>query len=255
MTPGSLQTTTATRLDNVHNWYLNFGVSFGIFAFFLYLLIILRTFVSISRLKEVALHNGRIAGTVTSFVAFFLDGLVSIEQPGLGIWLFLLAGVIVSREKESYKTSPNKQLAIRFTRNKKMILLKTLWVLNSFVLLITTSIISYRIWNDAQLRARIQAVMVGQVTSLNIEQIVSSSINLRSEPEYAVKTLDPLANLGQIEKIDQISAIVYEYNRESIQASLIRVRVLGALNRDSEGCSIRRRLIMNTPWDKEQLFE
>jgi hypothetical protein len=254
MSPGSLQTTTATRLDNVHNWYLNFGLSFGLFALFLYLLIILRTFVSIARLKEVALQNGGIAGASTTFLAFFLDGLVSIEQPGLGIWLFLLAGVVVSAEKEFYKSSPNNNLAIRFMSNRRANLLKIILVLNSIVLLINTSMITYRIWNDAQLRSRIQAVLVGQVTNTNLTQIASYSINLRSEPEYAVKAFDPLANLGQIQKIEQISARVYEYNPESIQASLIQAKVLEVLNRDSEGCSIRRRLIRNSPWDKEQLL-
>ena len=65
--------------------------------------------------------------------------------------------------------------------------------------------------------------------------------------------MKPLAEIGDARKLDAISEASYNYYPLSIQASLIRADVLRALGRDAESCSLREALLLNTPWDFNQL--
>ena len=183
----------------------------------------------------------------------FIDGLVSLEQPGIGIWLYLFAGIAtassVEQTGDASESSTPKGLHIKIPFG----VAKVATIAISLFLLISCAAISQRIYFDAILRSNVQTALLNKATAQTISSIERATIKLNSEPEYSTQALRPLAALGDAVRLDSISKAVYDYYPNSIQSSLIRADVLNALNRDNESCPIREVLIKNTPWDLRQL--
>jgi len=254
MSPGSLQLITTTRMDNAHNWFLNLGANYGLISMFFLLGILGVAFLySASHLKNLGKSGVVAVSSSVAFVSMFIDGLVSLEQPGIGIWLYLFAGVAVATANEQISNTSERNSRkgqnskIPFTSFK----FATLGI--SFFLLLSFISLSQRIYFDAILRSNVQTAVLNKATAQTVSNIELATIELRSDPEYSTQALPPLAALGDAGRLDAISKAVYDYYPNSIQASLIRADVLKALNRESESCPIRSTLLRNTPWDFSQL--
>jgi hypothetical protein len=183
----------------------------------------------------------------------FIDALVSIEQPGIGIWLYLFAGIALGGYLESNTKKYNAGMSDSILRRKSRITSQIIILINIIFLLFSVVLVSNRIISDSILRANVQSALLNKGTGTTFSTIEKMALRLRAEPEYAVQALRPLAALGDIGKIDSVSNAYYSYYPLSIQANLIRADVLRALNREREACAIRSLLLRNTPWDSIQL--
>jgi len=257
MSPGSLKTITLTRMDNAHNWYLNLAANYGIITLIFLLLIFgyvliagIRLFIETNYLDAFSLAS------FTAFVAMFIDGLVSLEQPGIGVWLYLFAGVIVGTWLNYKKNNfgGEQRLKVRSKKSAAFIM-QAFLVATIAALAISNLLLSNRVIGDALLRTNVQTQLIGKGTPTTLQQIGSDAITLRAEPEYAVQALKPLADAGAGSLINNVSKASYDYYPNSIQATLIRADVLVALGRVDESCPLRIILINNTPWDMYQLKE
>jgi O-antigen ligase len=254
MSPGSLKLITTTRMDNAHNWFLNLGANYGLISLaFLMAILGIAFFYFASHLKNLGKSDPVAVSASVAFVCMFIDGLVSLEQPGIGIWLYLFAGVAVgSSIKNSYhreeKSSAQGANAVFPNRISAFVTLTI-----SSMLFAAVFLLGQRIYFDAVLRSNVQTALLNRATVETVSKIEYVTIKLKSDPEYSTQALRPLAALGDAEKIDSISKATYNYYPNSIQASLIRADVLRALNRERESCEIRGLLIENTPWDFNQL--
>jgi len=254
MSPGSLKIITTTRMDNAHNFYLNLGANYGLISMIFLLAILLYSFrACVHNFNDLGNMNAVAVATSVAFIAMFVDGLVSLEQPGLGIWLYLFAGMAVSAAKSSFNSSiPHSDLSPK-DNSKKNVAAKLMAGIGMTVLVLCALTIGNRVIFDGKLRSDVQTVLLNQGTNETLVNIESSAIRLASEPEYIVQSLKPLAGIGDASKLDAISEASYNYYPLSIQASLIRADVLRALGRDAESCSLREALLLNTPWDFNQL--
>jgi hypothetical protein len=254
MSPGSLKLITSTRMDNAHNWFLNLGANFGLISLGLLSVLFGCVFyASTMLLKSQNLSNPVSVSSAIAFVAMFLDGLVSIEQPGLGIWLYFFAGVTIASRRELSESSIQANSRSRQFPIINRSILRTVNITLLVGLLGSSLAISYRIYFDGVLRSNVQSALLYNGTTQTISNIETATIKLKSEPEYSVQGLRSIAALGDAVKLDSISKAVYEYDPNSIQASLIRADVLRALNRNTDGCPIYGRLLINTPWSKVAL--
>jgi len=254
MSPGSLKLITTTRMDNAHNWFLNIGANYGLISmFFLLAILAVALFYSASHLKNQSKSSAMAVSASVAFVCMFIDGLVSLEQPGFGIWLYLFSGVAIALGREHEGNSKDGNSTI--SRNSKLPLAISRVAPMSVIilLLVSSAVLSHRIYFDAILRSNVQTALLNKATTQTVSNIERATIKLRSDPEYSVQALRPLATLGDAGKLDSISKAVYEYYPNSIQASLIRADVLKALNRNFESCEMRSLLLKNTPWDFNQL--
>jgi hypothetical protein len=257
MSPGSLKLITTTRMDNAHNWYLNLAANFGLIALFFLLLIFCAVFLAGFRI--IRQRNKLNPFSVASFAAFcaiFIDGLVSLEQPGLGIWLYFFAGITIGNNINTNSSIHNKVgiQDLKSSLSQKKIQ-RALVFIQVTALFFSTVATSARVIQDALLRNAIQTQLSVGVTEANLESIASAAVNLKSEPEYAVQSLKYLALAGDDKQIEKVSKATYEYNMTSIQAMLIRAEVLRALGRTKEACSFRLKLLENTPWEYELLHQ
>jgi hypothetical protein len=188
-----------------------------------------------------------------AFVVMFIDGLVSIEQPGLGIWMYVFAGVAIASWRELSESSTPGKTSQRQKSKLNSFTLKIVNLTLLIGLLVSSLAISHRIYFDGVLRSNVQAILLNKGSVETLSKIESAALNLKSEPEYAVKALNPMSAVGDAQKIDSISEAFYNYYPNSIQANLIRADVLRAFNRQFESCPLRRTLIENMPWDFDQL--
>ncbi len=117
MSPGSLRIITTTRMDNAHNWYLNLAANYGILVLLFYMLILGSVFVyGIRNLSTNGLSKPFSTAAFAAFLALFIDGLVSIEQPGIGIWLYLFGGITIG----SWISSVNPLTASEYAQKSKL---------------------------------------------------------------------------------------------------------------------------------------
>jgi len=154
MSPGSIKIVTATRLDNAHNWFLNLAANYGAIATFLLIAILLVVFYAgFFLMKSGVFLNVFPISAFAAFIALFIVGLVSLEQPGLGIWLYLFAGLVVGSWLE-LRLKNTQQF-----QNQKVQSFKSISSLErSFLLLCISALIvsslnlSARVIQDAKLR-------------------------------------------------------------------------------------------------------
>jgi len=254
MAPGSLKLITTTRMDNAHNWYLNLIANFGLISGLMLMVIIgIVIFSAVMFLRGQDKKNPLILGSIVAYLALFIDGLVSIEQPGLGVWLYLFGGLIVGAYLDSKPNSVPRNLATKYLNKTRFMIPKSIAGLNVLILVITSLLISSRVYNDALLRSNVQTAMLNQGTAETFLNIEKAAIRLNSEPEYTVQALRPIAAIGDAKKLDTISNASYGYYKDSIQANQIRADILRALGRESDSCALRPLLISNTPWDRSLL--
>jgi O-antigen ligase len=254
MSPGSLKIITTTRMDNSHNFYLNLGSNYGLISMVFLLALLVYVFLACFRnFKELTTANAVTVAASVAFMAMFIDGLVSLEQPGLGIWLYLFAGMAVAAATNSFDSSNPLTDVMNQENSNESFAIKLMVGIGMTTLLLSVLTIGNRVVFDGKLRKDIQTVLLNQGTKETLVSIESSAVKLASEPEYIVQALRPLAEIGDARKLDAISEASYKYYPFSIQANLIRADVLRALGRTRESCRLRERLLLNTPWDSNQL--
>jgi hypothetical protein len=243
MAPGTIELITFTRLDAAHNWFINIGANFGLITLVpLFILFISIAYQGIKTLfGRIEKSKYHLASQVT-LLMLLLDAMVSIEQLGLGIWLYLFAGMCLAMT--SKKTSPEKILKPAILKYDKFLIVTIL-----ILMLFFTTTFFIRVQSDFQLKNQLRHVISGNVDVKSQEQLANLAIKLQSEPEYASRTIDLLAKLGSVSGLEKVSKAIFEFNPESIQALLIRQEVLRALQREGEACPIFNKLIIREPWE------
>jgi hypothetical protein len=93
------------QTNAAHNIFLDMGATGGFPMFFLYLFIMLFTFViSIKYLYRNPLFNWSFAGLFGCWVAYQAQAVISINQLGLGVWGWTMTGALVGIEYKSRKS-------------------------------------------------------------------------------------------------------------------------------------------------------
>lgn len=249
MTPGSLEIITVTRMDNAHNWFLQFGASFGLFSLIGFLSLIFLIIISfLSRIKDPEIIFNTQFSTVLTLSAIIIDGLVSIEQPGLGVWLYLFLGKCLGYVA-TIKINNRLENQLRNSKILEAFVRIGICILSAGILF-STSIISLRIYNDASLRHNIQKSMSLTGTTKNLEKISQFALKLEAEPEYMVQATPILAKAGDGRALLQLSAKFYDYNPNSIQAIEIQARVLSVVDSVQASCPYQVLMVQNSPWLK-----
>lgn len=250
MIPESLQVIKTTRIDSPHNWYIGFATSFGLIAAFLFVLLL--TIILFSYLRKINLTQFLSDTSAPTFVAFLcviIDALVSIEQPGLGIWLYLLAGKLLSATF-SMSTSNASFIKSKMRINGHKVL--TVGLAVSIIFLSSSLyLITERFVGDGQLRSAVQKSTIKGTTKKELLRIEALTIKLKSEPEYAVQSVPILAKYGAGASLLNVSESLYDYNPTSIQAIGIRAQVLKVVSSLDSSCPYQALLVANTPWDNK----
>ena len=249
MTPGSLKFITTTTMDSPHNWFLSFGCSFGLLA--LITLMVLLLYPVITYLKKSNLSNflnNPSAPTFIALLCLLIDSLVSIEQTGLGIWLYFFAGKILAStrtkwvEQENWVENSQQQKEVKVSKASLAIAMS--------LALISSAVVMNRFTSDAFLRSSIQSVMLKSQAESDYRRIETLAIRLRAEPEYVVQAVPELAKAGDREALLNISKAYFAYNQKSHQARAIRFQVLNAVTSPKNSCPLLPTLIENTAWDR-----
>ena len=250
MTPGSLKLVTTTSLDSPHNWFLHFGSSFGLPAMILLILIIVIPIISFlkrSNFSDFLTHQN--SPTFMALLCLVIDGLVSIEQVGLGIWMYFFAGkFLIPAQSELYDEDVANQ---KIAKIKFSLILPLITVTTLILSLLSSGIIFDRFRNDASLRSAIQKVMLGSQSELDYQKIETLAIELRAEPEYLIQAVPVLAKIGAGPALLNISKSSFDFNPNSRQAKSIRFQVLNAVSSPKSACPLLPGLISSTPWDSE----
>jgi len=248
MTPGSLSLVTTTSLDNSHNWFLHFGSSFGLPSLILLLVLILTPMIMF--LRNSSFNNflaNKNSPTFIALLCLVIDGLVSIEQVGLGIWMYFFAGKILAplliRSRDESVLNVESALKRHLPVDKLVVVSMLIFSL------LSSGVIVERFKNDALLRSEIQNVMLGGQSEFSYQTIENLAIDLRAEPEYVVQAIPILAKVGDGNALLNISKSYFDYNPKSRQAIGIRFEVLKAVSSLEKACPLLPSLISNTPWD------
>lgn len=247
MTPGSLNLVTTTSLDSPHNWFLHFGSSFGLPSLVLLLVLILSPIIMF--LRNSSFNNFLANNNSPTFIALLclvIDGLVSIEQVGLGIWMYFFAGKILA--PLLVRSRDESVLNVESALMKHLPVDKLVVVSILIFSLLSSGVILDRFKNDALLRSAIQKVMLGSQSEINFQKIENLAISLKAEPEYVVQAVPVLAKVGDGNALLNISKSYFDYNPNSRQATAVRFEVLKAVTSLEKACPLLPSLLSITPW-------
>ena len=113
--------TPVTQSNAAHNVYLEFGSNGGIPLFLINLILVLIVAISAWKLiRRQTSYNWAFAGLVGAWVAYQAQALISINQLGLAVWGWVLAGAIVGIEFVTRDGSQKSSLISgKPTRNRK----------------------------------------------------------------------------------------------------------------------------------------
>jgi hypothetical protein len=186
-----------------------------------------------------------------SFLGLVLIALVSIEQPGLGIWLYFFAGINLS-VIFSKATIRSAAIDKTFAARKLVVSIFIVFFAVGSASLFNSA---FRLAGDIQLRSSVQTIVSGNGTIDDVEKVIGLSGRLKAEPEYTAQALTVVASIGDAKALDTVSMRTYEYFPNSMQAKLIRAEVLRAIGREEESCPIRFSLVRLTPWDSSQVLK
>ncbi len=93
--------------DSAHNYFIDIAVNGGLFLLTTYLLIIIFVLIcTIKLLVRMREFNAPIVAIIAAWYAFMTQSFVSLPQPGLTLWGWILSGLVVA----IYKQSNSEQL-------------------------------------------------------------------------------------------------------------------------------------------------
>jgi O-antigen ligase len=131
--------------SNAHNTFIQFFATGGVFLGLAYLalnaFVLYRAVIGIKNLAGI--HKFYLIGTFSAWIAFHAQSLVSIDNIGISIWGWTLAGVIIGLSIQA--SSPEKESEIFFSRkNNKINLNQTLISSVSTMLILILVALLYR---------------------------------------------------------------------------------------------------------------
>ena len=241
----SLSFASRTRVDNVHNWFLQIGASFGVIA-----LLSILAIIALVLLKGIKAINSKeessplLLPTFFAFISVIIIGLVSIEQPGLGIWLYFLGGIVLGISSKKILVSSQSKLPIKLS------------LIGCLCITLLVSALSLQvILGDLNLRKSVRQVMSGDITNQQIDRLIQNAIALNFQPEYQLNSIDLLAKAGNPLGMNKVSQEYYSNFPSSLQNNYVRVAVLTSLDKISEACALRPLIVSAVPWELEQWYE
>ena len=241
----SLSFASKTRVDNVHNWFLQIGTSFGLIALLSIVAIVaLVLFKGIKSITSKEENSPLLLPVYSAFVSAIIIGLVSIEQPGLGIWLYFLGGVVLGISSKKILVSTRPILPIRLS------------LIACLCITLALSALSFQvIFGDLNLRKSVRQVMSGDITNQQIDRLIQNAIALNFQPEYQLNSIDLLAKAGNPLGMNKVSREYYSNFPSSLQNNYVRVAVLTSLGKISEACALRPLIVSAVPWELEQWYD
>jgi hypothetical protein len=249
MTPGSLQTISSQRLDSPHNWFISFGTSFGVPALILSVLLFgTISFVYLRKMQLSQFLSALNAPTFMAFLCVVIDAFVSIEQPGLGIWLYFLGGKVLGSVLAT--GTPKTIVSSGPILDKRLGVARFVLVSTILATSLSLYLISDRFVNDALLRRSIQSAVISEPAKVNLKEIELRTIKLKAEPEYVIQSVPILAKFADRQALLNISKSFYDYNPASIQSTGIRAQVLKVVTSLESSCPYQVQLISDTPWQQ-----
>ena len=241
----SLSFASRTRVDNVHNWFLQIGASFGVIA-----LLSILAIIALVLLKGIKAINSKeessplLLPTFFAFISVIIIGLVSIEQPGLGIWLYFLGGIVLGMSSKKILVSSQSKLPIKLS------------LIGCLCITLLVSALSLQvILGDLNLRKSVRQVMSGDITNQQIDRLIQNAIALNFQPEYQLNSIDLLAKAGNPLGMNKVSQEYYSNFPSSLQNNYVRVAVLTSLDKISEACALRTLIVSAVPWELEQWYD
>jgi O-antigen ligase len=183
--------------NNAHNTFLHFLATCGVFVALLYIIITISVFlIGLKALGRTTGDQQRILlSLISAWVGFQSQSLISIDNIGLSIMNWSLAGAIVALSLNS----PSNVQFNTASYGKKSITIHKHEIIYSLVFLLPSTVFSYQ-FLSAELKTYsiVQSVNANQITDLNSQKtkIISVLNNSFADPNYKLDLVVALFRLG-----------------------------------------------------------
>ena len=92
--------------DSAHNYFIDLAVNGGIFLLFTYLAIIFYViFCTLKILKNMQQYNASQVAIIAAWYSYMTQTFISLPQPGLTIWGWVLSGLVIAIDKQNSRDS------------------------------------------------------------------------------------------------------------------------------------------------------
>jgi O-antigen ligase len=244
--------------NNAHNVYLHLLATGGLILFIPYLLLLaFITFLAIKTLKNSNKQNRGVAGTYLGiWLGFLLLNIVTIDNIGVGIWLWIFGGIIIGRS--SGLNTANNSLPDLKTNKKKNKVVSDISILPniaSFTLATVMLILCVPLLNNSsklvELKYNLNSLDQAAYRTELLENAKSNSRNSQ--------TLANLANFA-IQKNDlptalTISKMLGTADPRAFYASFFPAIIYEGTNKRNLAIPYRESLLITDKWNTENMLE
>lgn len=183
--------------NNAHNTFLHFLATCGIFVALLYTLITISVFfIGVKALRRTSGDQQKILlSLISAWVGFQSQSLISIDNIGLSIMNWSLAGAIIALSLKSTSDSLSSTISSR----KQSITIHKRELIYSLIFLLPSIVISYQLLSaEFKTYSIVQSVNANQLTDKESQRtkIMSVLNNSSADPNYKLDLVVALFRLG-----------------------------------------------------------
>jgi O-antigen ligase len=244
--------------NNAHSVYLHLLATGGLVLFIPYILLLFYvTWLAIKSLKVASLKlRGEAATYLGIWLGFLLLNLVTVDNIGVGIWLWILSGIIIGRSAQP-KTSNNLKAE---SKMKKKINIDTAELnfaptIASLVLVVLMLIACVPLLNNSAKLIELK------FNSKSLDQVAYSSALIESAKSQS-RDAQSLANLTSfaIQKNDiptalTISKMIGLADSRSFYASYLPAIIYEGTNKRELAIPLREKLLVTDKWNTGNMLE
>ena len=244
--------------NNAHNVYLHLLATGGLTLFIPYLLLLaFITFSAVKSLKKSSKQNRGVAGTYLGiWLGFLLLNIVTIDNIGVGIWLWIFGGIIIGRSARS-NSGTNSITDTKATKKKSKNAPEISVAPNiaSFALAIVMLILCVPLLNNSsklvELKYNLNSLDQAAYTTELLENAKSNSRNsqiLANLANFAIQKNDLVTGLT-------ISKMLGTADPRAFYASFFPAIIYEGTNKRELAIPYRENLLVTDKWNTENMFE
>lgn len=244
--------------NNAHNVYLHILATGGLTLFIPYFLLL--AYVTWLAIKSLKSSNVKSRGVAASYLgiwlSFLLLNIVTIDNIGVGIWLWIFGGIIIGRSAR-LDNSTDAQVN---SKEKKKIAINANEVsiaptIASFVLVILTLLVCVPLLSNSsklfELKANAKSLDQAAYSSALIESAKSHSNDSQTLANLTIFAIQK----NDISTAQTISKMIAVADPRSFYASYFPAIIFEGTNRRALAIPYRQKLLVTDKWNTENMFE
>jgi hypothetical protein len=238
---------------NAHNVYLQLLATGGLIVAIPY--VALKAYIGITSIKYILNNSGKelalFTGLFACWIAYEAQSVISIDNIGLTIWGWLLAGAIVAISRDNKDSNSHKQSnLVAISRQSNLNLVSYFMILTSGIFALYLTKGESEMW-----KARVIGESTGFQSSEQLKTQTLKAIQTPLiDPMWKIICADYLAQMGDLDSGSKIIEGILEEDSRNLDALQVGARIYSAGNKTDLAIEMQIRISVIDPYNVENYY-